>query len=143
MWYNAGVDLLDSPVSMLMSTDDLVVVERDQSLLEVWDLMIAAHIQHVPVVDGDELVGLVSSWDLARLAVDRGAASFEDLCAGEVMEKSLVRLSPRASLRQAASLLAEGGFHCLPVADDQNLLVGILTTTDVIRYVATGKLRDA
>ena len=138
----AHVDFMQSPVSMLMSSDDLVVAERSHTLLEIWELMVESSIQHIPIVEGDELVGLLSSWDIARYAVDNGSAALGAILAGDAMERNLVRLHPKATLREAADKLADGGFHALPVADDDNALVGILTSTDIIRYVATGRLRD-
>ena len=62
---------MHSPVSMLMSSDDLVVAKPSHNLLEIWELMAESSIQHIPIVHGDELVGLVSSWDIARYAIER------------------------------------------------------------------------
>lgn len=133
---------MHSPVSMLMSSDDLVVAKPSHNLLEIWELMAKSSIQHIPIVHGDELVGLVSSWDIARYAIERGSAALGTILAADAMERKLVRLHPKATLREAAEELADGGFHSLPVTDDDNLLVGILTSTDIIRYMATGRLRD-
>ncbi len=136
------MDPLDSPVSMLMSSDDLVVAKPSHNLVEVWEFMVANSVQHIPVVQGDELVGLLSSWDIARYALERGSSELASIFASEAMERGLVRLDPKATLREAADKLADGGFHSLPITDDNNELVGILTSTDVIRYLATGRLRD-
>ena len=127
---------------MLMTSDDLVVAKPSHNLLEIWELMVENSIQHVPVVKGDELMGLVSSWDIARYAIERGSSKLATILAGDVMVRNLVRLHPKATLREATEELADGGFHSLPVADDDNALVGILTSTDIIRYLATGRLRD-
>lgn len=140
--YESLMDLLESPVSMLMSTDDLIVGAPEDSLMQIWDLMAEESIEHVPILRGDTLVGLLSSWDLAEFAVTRGPEAMKQVTAGELMEQDLVALRPRASLKDAANMLADGGFHALPVTDGDNALVGILTSSDVIGYVATGRLRD-
>ena len=132
---------LDAPVSMLMSSDDLTVGSIDQTLREVWSMMTLADVQHIPIVDGAELIGLITSWDVARLAMDHTPEELAKLKVDGGMERCLVRLHPRATLQEAASVLAEGGFHSLPVADDNGSLVGIITSTDVMRFVATGRLR--
>lgn len=124
------------PVSMLMSTLDLVVVTPQQSLREAWSAMVEASVQHVPVVEEDVLVGLISSWDLARLAMEQGTDALDDIAVAKVMERALVRIDPKTPVREAARLLAEGSFHSLPVSDTEGNLVGIVTSSDLIRYFA-------
>jgi acetoin utilization protein AcuB len=130
------MSLLESPVSMLMSTDDLVVADPKDTLMRVWELMVEESIEHVPLVQGDTLVGLLSSWDLAEFAVARGSDAMKQVRAEELMERDLVSILPRESLRKAAEMLAERGFHALPVVDEDRTLLGILTSSDVIAHVA-------
>ncbi|MBK6813588.1 MAG: CBS domain-containing protein [Sandaracinaceae bacterium] len=59
-------------------------------------------------------MGLVSSWDIARYAIERGSAALRTILAADAMERKLVRLHPKATLREAAEALADGGFHSLP-----------------------------
>ncbi len=136
------MNLLESPVSMLMSTEDLIVAAPDTTLMEVWRLMVDESIEHVPLVEKESLVGLLSSWDLAEFAVERGPDAMKRVRASEVMEREVVSLRPKDSLKVAAQALAEGGFHALPVIDEDNAIIGILTSSDVIAYVASGRLRD-
>ncbi len=50
------------------------------------------------------------------------------------MAKKLVCITPDTPIREAAEILAKREFHALPVTEDNNL-VGIITTTDLIRYL--------
>jgi CBS domain-containing protein len=58
---------------------------------------------------------------------------------GEVMTRSVVALSPDASVQEAAELMVKRGIHRVLVLRDDEL-VGIVTTTDVVRAVAEGTL---
>jgi CBS domain-containing protein len=52
------------------------------------------------------------------------------------MKKNLVTIEINDTLRKAAHLLSDGMFHSLPVIDKDNNLIGIITSTDLIRYLA-------
>ena len=50
------------------------------------------------------------------------------------MTKKLTTISPETSIKEAAEILSTKEVHALPVVEN-DLLVGILTTTDVIKYL--------
>jgi CBS domain-containing protein len=50
------------------------------------------------------------------------------------MAKKLVSISPETTIKEAAQILASKEFHALPVCEG-DLLVGIITTTDLIKYL--------
>ena len=50
------------------------------------------------------------------------------------MAKVPLAISPDTTIKEAAEILAEQTFHALPVTDNGNL-VGMLTTTDLIKYL--------
>ena len=52
----------------------------------------------------------------------------------QVMTKNVVSIPSSASIKEAGELLASREFHALPVVDD-GILVGIITTTDLIKYL--------
>ncbi|MDD9945416.1 MAG: CBS domain-containing protein [Myxococcales bacterium] len=123
------------PVSMFMSTVELSVASPGDSLASVWHTLGGSQFQHIPVLDGDDLVGLISSWDLAERLMEEQTGEPLDAQAikvTDIMETRLVTIGARQSLREAAELLVEQGFHSLPVVDDDGRLIGIVTSTDVI-----------
>jgi len=52
----------------------------------------------------------------------------------QVMAKNLVSIPSRSTIKEVAEILSKKEFHALPVIDDQTL-VGIVTTTDLINYL--------
>ena len=52
----------------------------------------------------------------------------------QVMKRNVVSVSSSKSIKEVAEILASKEFHALPVVDN-NLLSGIVTTTDLIKYL--------
>ena len=132
----------DEPVKTIMSPD-VVTVDVTCTLGEVRRLLAEEILRHLPVVRGRKLVGLLSAADIVRVALsahraDEQAtntildpkASIEPL-----MQTELVTIKPTNTIRDAARHLRSGQFHALPVVDDDGNLEGIVTSTDLIRYL--------
>ncbi len=132
------------PVSTIM-TRHAYTVQLTDSLYQVRDLILKHEIRHVPVVDGDKLVGIISKTDMNRLSfstlfVGEGQADdavFEMLSVAQVMSQKPRVVKASDSIQTVAEILAKEEFHALPVVDEyeESKLVGIVTTTDVIRYM--------
>ena len=123
-------------------TDEVVTVEKETALLEAHRLMGVKRIRSLPVVDGEELVGIVTRTDLmssdpSRLAsFQKQELSLKVLTqpVEKVMSKPLYTISPDAELTEAAKLMLENKVHCLPVMKE-NKLVGILTESDLFLMI--------
>ncbi|MCH9695611.1 MAG: CBS domain-containing protein [Gammaproteobacteria bacterium] len=89
-------------------------------------------LHHLPVVDAGRVVGIVSSADLMKLYLLSGAAALRAATVAQIMVKDPVVIEAGSTMRQAAEMLAAGGFHALPVVDSGILLVGIITSSDLI-----------
>lgn len=132
----------NEPVSHIMSTD-VKSVHTAQKLSDVYALLSENRIHHVPVVNGDALIGMVSSTDMMKLSLDAygtpdtANAAFLDsqFPIEDVMSNAMVTVKPDDTIRAAAELLSKGTFHSLPVVEDGGKLVGIVTTTDLIKYL--------
>jgi len=131
-----------------MTTDPLTV-GPDESVAVAKALLESNGIHHLPVVEGGVLVGILSSSDLLKLHVLRKRASaLEAITVSQLMEAEPVTLDVFADLVDVASKLSEGGFHSLPVVEADNVLVGIVTSTDLINHLlrqvprSDGSLRD-
>lgn len=130
------------PVSEIM-TKNVVSVAEQAPLREVLSLMNHNKFRHVPVMQGQQLSGIVSRTDLNRLTFsslfrDQESADeavLDMLNLSQVMTNKPRTVKPEDSIREVAEILAKEEFHALPVVDDQGKLSGIVTTTDVIQYL--------
>jgi acetoin utilization protein AcuB len=112
---------------------DLVTVSPGASLSEAARLLKANRIHHLPVVEGERLLGIVTDTDL-RNAMLPGAAESGGGTAravGEIMTRSVVTLSPEDTIDDAMLILSRQRFGALPVVDGGRL-VGIVAKTDVL-----------
>jgi CBS domain-containing protein len=96
------------------------------------DLFDSEDYRHLPVTDGDHLVGIVSDRDV-RMVAGRGLA--EDTPVSELIAGELFSLRPRATLSDAAGLMIDHKISAVPVAE-LGLLEGIVTSTDVLVHCA-------
>lgn len=130
------------PVRTIMQKK-IVTISAGESLSTVEDIMRLGRVRHMPVVSSGRLVGVVSERDLLRsslssLSSHRTAERKAFLYAveiGRVMSQPPIVIRPDATVRQAAQVMAENKIGCLPVVEDDEL-IGIVTETDVLRWVA-------
>ncbi|WP_411030310.1 CBS domain-containing protein [Spongiimicrobium sp. 3-5] len=130
------------PVASIMSTN-LVSLNAADGLDRAEKLFKEHKIRHIPVTDGDKIIGMLSLTDLLRISFADGAYEDEQtvetvvynmFTIPQVMAKSLERVSPETTIKEVAEILAKREYHALPVVEDEKL-VGIVTTTDLIRYL--------
>ena len=121
---------------------EVTTLGRNDTLLLAKDIMNLGRIRHFPVVEDDEVVGIVSQRDLYRASLgtvmqygEKAQRAFlESVAVKEVMADPIA-IGPDATVRDAARLMLEHKIGCLPVLED-NRLVGIVTETDMLQVVA-------
>ncbi len=130
------------PIATIMSTD-IIALNRDDDL-ETAEMLFKRHkIRHIPVVKEEVVIGMLSYTDLLRIsfadAVDETETEVDTLVYNmftidQVMAKNIVTVNSTATIKEVAKILASQEFHALPVVDN-GMLVGIVTTTDLINYL--------
>jgi CBS domain-containing protein len=114
-------------------TSDPATVSPQSSAAEARRLLESNVIHHLPVVEGDRLVGIVSSSDLLKLhLLDDKMAIFSRATVDQIMETNVTVLDKNSTLRDAVEKLSIGNFHALPVVDKKRRLLGIVTSTDLL-----------
>ena len=112
----------------------------DTTLPEALRLTSQRGIRHLPVLDGDQLVGIVSDRDLKR-AMASPATSLETheltylldhLRVGEIMTRTVITIGAMFPIEAAARLMIQDKIGALPVTAGGRL-VGLVTETDVLR----------
>lgn len=134
----------NEPVSTIM-TSHVLSVNITDNLGEIKDLINKHKIRHVPVLKDKKLVGIVSRTDINRLTFsslydeqeDADDAVFEMLTISQVMTHKPKVVHRTDTIKDVAEIFASSEFHALPVVNekDESKLVGIVTTTDVIKYM--------
>jgi CBS domain-containing membrane protein len=124
-------DIMTPRVMCLLEEENLESVSRGMKRFRF---------RHLPVVDDNKLVGIVSERDYLRASVsahDPDRALKEDnlerfLFVAEIMTRDVVSVRPTTPLAEAGRLLREHKFGCLPVTEEDGTLVGIVTDSDFL-----------
>jgi CBS domain-containing membrane protein len=130
--------LLELKVSELMSRE-LITLRRDESLNLAERVMQLGRVRHLPVVDGEHLVGLITHRDLLRAQVSALAQITKDerdeihtsIRAEDIMIQDVHTVGPDDAAVDAARLMIRKKVGCVPVVDEGRL-VGILTEADFL-----------
>ncbi|MEU3065058.1 CBS domain-containing protein [Streptomyces subrutilus] len=119
-----GPDMRHAEVGFLMTDEVVSVVGRTSSAV-VGALLVAHDISGVPVMDDDDhVLGVVSRTDL----YGRGEGTAEEL-----MSAPAVTVRAERTVTEAARLMTRRGVERLPVVDEEDRLVGIVTRRDLLR----------
>ena len=116
-------------------TKDLVTVRESDDLALAESLLKLGGIRHLPVVRERKLVGLLTHRDVLRSG-HWGKPAARELPVADVMTRTPTSVRPATGLAQAARLMLERKFGCLPVCEDDGTLVGIVTEADFVRFAA-------
>ncbi len=124
-------------------TREVETAPPDETVLDARDRFRFGGFRHLPVVDGDRLLGVVSDRDVLHAAgPSLGPTEFDedggpgvDRTLREIMTRDLVTADPTMSVEEAADTMLRENVSALPVLDEGRL-VGIVTTADVLRMAA-------
>jgi len=105
-------------------TDDLITIEPTDTIGQARDLLLALGIHALPVLEGHEVCGILTSADLAE-------DWSEDRAVSIAMSAPVSSIGPEATLREAADRMLSLNVHHLIVEDGRP--VGIITTFDLLR----------
>lgn len=118
----------------------LIAVSPDDKLANILDSMEKLRFRHLPVVDGKKLVGVVTQKDILHASSSflSDKARERDALIGTakvkaIMQTEVITANPGDDLAEAGRLMWEAKIGCLPVVNEAEELVGILTESDFIR----------
>lgn len=126
--------MMNEPISSIMTVNVQTVTE-DQTLQEVLGLLKSKKLQHLPVVNGKKLVGIISSSKLFWL--NKPHEEFDKIKVGEVMTRGVAFLEPDDKVGAAAEVLMEHLFHAIPICNSDHELLGIVSSYDLLKYQFT------
>jgi acetoin utilization protein AcuB len=124
---------------MIMSRD-VQTLNLGQTLLDAITFLREHSVRHVPIMDGDTLVGILTDRDVKRatpsaLSADQRPA-WEKIVTETTLAKVMTREpttgAPTMTLREALRLFVEERIGCLPILEAGSL-VGIVTASDLFK----------
>lgn len=133
--------LTATQVKRIMTTDVVTLAPQD-TMARVRDIFETNNFHHLPVVENEYLVGIVSTKEVIEL-IRNIADRYEQIkneniltstLVKDVMNKEVITIAPTQTIYDAFKKFNSGYFHSLPVVDE-NKLVGILTSTDLTRFL--------
>jgi len=118
-----------------LMTTDVIRVSPDTRIKEAARLMFRHRVSGLPVVDADgRLAGIITEADFLRMEVARNEADEPQPVetVGEVMSTGVVTIAPDAQITDAAKAMVVQDIKRLPVVDDDNKMLGIISRLDVV-----------
>ena len=125
-----------------LMTRDLTTVSPTERLVHARRLMIDAKVGRLPVVEDDELIGMVTSKDLMRAYIDfkkntpekHQKSQIKEIFVDSIMSSNPTYTSEDASITEVAKIMIETGYNGLPVVGEGKV-IGIITQTDILRLI--------
>ena len=125
---------LDNSVKDIMK-HQVVTVNSDMSVMDTAKIMDDVGIGCVVVIENNIAVGIVTERDFVKKVVSRGIPMTTPI--KQVMSSPLIVVNPEENIWEVAELMKQRKIHKVPVVH-QNLLVGIVTATDLTRICSLG-----
>lgn len=110
----------------------LAVVAPGDSVFHALTVMSKNNVGALLVLDGEQLVGLFSERDYARKIILQGKTSKETLVR-EIMSDKVAYVTPSSTLDECMALMTEKHFRHLPVLDEKNSVVGMISIGDLVK----------
>lgn len=128
---------LDFPVSTLMTTN-VKCVNPNQKIIDLKHIYEQQKFHHhIPVVENNKLIGIVSLIDFMRAiyntSLDDNETIYHRIEVKDIMSINPVTIRENTSIKEATSVLAKGEFHSIVVAEKDEVK-GIVTTADLLNY---------
>ena len=133
-------------------TKDVISISKYESIVLGGDILSGKNIGGLPVVDNEKkVIGILTQADILSIVGVRKEHTFKDLLkymlgeplperrigdmVGDIMTAPAVTIKPDVNIAQAVRILEEKKIRRLPVVDDDNTLIGIVTRADILKAV--------
>ncbi len=139
--------MADTPLAEAMTPDPVVVAPSDRAI-DALRIMTEQGFRHLPVVDRNVVVGIVSLNDFKGMELEEffrqrsGAATLSppERGVGDIVrDKATLQVTSADPIHQACSLMRQHGVGAVVILDDAGQLAGIFTGRDAVRALAAGK----
>jgi acetoin utilization protein AcuB len=122
-------------------SSDVISVEEEASMMKASVLMKENNIRRLPVIRKGKLVGLVTDTDFKEASPSKATTLdiyeisylLSEIKVNELMSKDVIYVKPDETIEFAAVLMLENKISGLPVINDQQKLIGVITETDIFK----------
>jgi CBS domain-containing protein len=140
-WNRARLEVSGRPrLAQDLMTRKIFTIGQDDSLAHLERQMRELRFRHLPVVEGNKLIGLITRGDLLRVAssflsdkAKEQDALIHRIPAKLIMQRDLITVRPTHPLSEVTVIMWEAKIGCVPVTDNDKTLLGIITETDFVR----------
>ena len=112
-------------------TREVATVDADQSAQEAANFMLQGDAGSIPVTDGDRLIGMITDRDITVRGIAQGRGP--DTPVRELMSEGLICAREDDDIEEVAMRMSEAQVRRLPVIDESENLVGIVSLGDLSR----------
>ncbi|HEY0432735.1 MAG TPA: CBS domain-containing protein [Chitinophagaceae bacterium] len=111
-----------------LQTQALPYLHLTDKVFQALELMNENHVEHLPIVDGDKYVGLISESDLAQAENDHSPL--------DQFKQSISNPSVRENehVLKAIQVAVQNGLSVVPIVGEDSELVGLVSYTDLLKY---------
>jgi uncharacterized protein (DUF39 family)/predicted transcriptional regulator len=114
-------DVMTAKVTTARPTDDIIKIAK---------LLVTNNIDHLPIVDEqNRLLGIVTSWDVTK------ATALGETSLSKIMTSKVITAREGDSLDVVSRRLSQYNISGIPVVDNENHVVGMITASDIARFV--------
>ena len=116
-------------------TRRVIFLREEDNLSRIVEGMEHFGLRHLPVLDGDKLVGMITHRDMLKIlsAADRRE---DTTFVASIMTRDPIAVRPETTIPEAARILLKARFGCLPVVDERRNVIGIVTEHDFLKVLA-------
>ena len=122
-----------------LMTKNVLTIDANKTVIEAATLMSQNDVGDLVVMENNMPMGIVTERDLVRRVLAAGKST--DMRVSEIMSTPLRVIDPEAPIKEAARKMVNKRIRRLAVIKD-NKLVGIITTTDFVRYLGKKTFSD-
>jgi acetoin utilization protein AcuB len=129
-------------------TQQVLITTPETTMSDAHQMMRQNDVRRLPVVKNGKLLGIISLGDVREASPSNATTLsiwelnylWAQLTVSKVMSKNVYTVKPESSILDAAELMLEHKISGLPVVDDEDALVGIITESDIFRMLVRNRV---
>lgn len=121
-------------------TKDCLTMDKDSTIIEAYEILKENKISQLPVVSfGKKIMGLINKKTILNLIMD-DIENSEDIIQKKIDDiylPELITVDPVSDIRRVAKVMVDFKLDAIPVVDEEDILLGIVSKTDIIKAISS------